>query len=53
MKKKQYKAVFRARIDFNYDESQQNPYTQANHIIWTNIQSREFPIPISQMKLSG
>ena len=25
MKKKQYKAVFRARIDFNYDEPQQKP----------------------------
>lgn len=25
MKKKQYKAVFRARIDFNYDEPQQEP----------------------------
>lgn len=25
MKKKQYKAVFRARIDFNYDEPQQGP----------------------------
>lgn len=53
MKKKQYKAVFRTRIELQYDELRKKNYSRMNRIIRTNITRRKIYIMIFPTKLSG